>query len=395
MRLRDLLDVPELGLRPLGDPLPADRPVRGTMTTDLRDPGRYLVGGELVLTGLAWWRGPGDAEPFVRILVGAGVAALAAGEAELGSVPGDLVEACARHGLPLLAVDTSVGFTTITEHVSRRLSGSPAGEMATALERRRGAGAPVGGVEPGLRALLVSPSGRVLVDTTGEPPVPDAGTPLLRARAGAGSGPGPARVVVAGTPHALFPVAPPGPDGAPPPLDAAGPAGELLAVVGDPDRWPRRRVELLAATAGLVADERRRADAAGAAWRRLAREVVELARSGAPSAVVAARLDLLVPIPDAARGRPGAGRQVVVAVLERPGDGGGDAGVPPRADARAARLLLTDLVAGARERAGAAPGMPGAPGPVEGSPDGPAGAVVTEVDDEAVALLTPLPTTPA
>ncbi|WP_461110872.1 helix-turn-helix domain-containing protein [Streptomyces calidiresistens] len=388
MRLRDLLDVPGLGLRPLGEPPPPDRPVRGTMTTDLRDPGRYLVGGELVLTGLAWWRGPGDADPFVRILVGAGVAALAAGEAELGSVPADLVEACARHGLPLLAVDTSVGFATITEHVSRRLSGNPAGELAAALERGRRAGPRAGGIEPGLRARLVSPSGRVVVDTTGEPAPPDAGTLLRRAAAGGGGGPGPAGVIVAGVPHALLAVAPPGPGGTPPPLDAAGPAGELLAVVGDPGRWPRRRVDLLATTAGLLAEERDRVDAAGAAWRRLAREVIELARAGAPSADVAARLDLLVPLPGAPRARAGGGRQVVVARLGS--GGGGTAAGGGGSEARAARLLLTDLVAGARERAGTTAGNPDVPGPT-GLPDGPGGAVVTEVDGEAVALLAPFP----
>ncbi|MCE7082049.1 helix-turn-helix domain-containing protein [Streptomyces sp. ST2-7A] len=388
MRLRDLLDVPELGLRPLGGRLSADRPVRGTMTTDLRDPGRYLVGGELVLTGLAWWRGPGDAEPFVRILAGAGVAALAAGEAELGSVPPDLVEACARHGLPLLAVDTSVGFATITEYVSRRLSGTPAGELAAVLERRRRGGPLTGGPEPGPRARLVSPTGRITADTTGEPAPPELAALLLRARSGAvaAGGTAPARVTVAGVPHALFPVAPTGPDGAPPPLGAGGPAGELLAVVGDPAGWPRPRVELLVATAALLAEERRRADAAGAAWRRLAREVIELARSGASSAAVAARLDLLAPLPRRSGREPG-GRQVVVARVERDGqtDGSGT-----RSDARTARLLLTALLEDLRRGADTAGGAFGAPGSAE-APGGPAGAVVTEVDGEAVALLAPLP----
>ena len=87
------------------------------MTTDLRDPSRYLSGGELVLTGLAWRRAPEDSEPFVRILAAAGVAGLAAGEAELGTVPEDLVAACARHRLPLFAVTEYVAFATVTEHV--------------------------------------------------------------------------------------------------------------------------------------------------------------------------------------------------------------------------------------------------------------------------------------
>lgn len=68
MRLRALLDTDALGLRLLGGEDELDRTVRGVMTTDLRDPSRYLSGGELVLTGLAWRRDAADSEPFVRIL---------------------------------------------------------------------------------------------------------------------------------------------------------------------------------------------------------------------------------------------------------------------------------------------------------------------------------------
>src|SRR3954468_22931599 len=103
MRLRALLDTEALGLRLLSGREELDRTVRGVMTTDLRDPSRYLTGGELVLTGLAWRGGRADSEPFVRILVAAGVTALAAGEAGLPAIPEDLVAACARHRLPLLA----------------------------------------------------------------------------------------------------------------------------------------------------------------------------------------------------------------------------------------------------------------------------------------------------
>lgn len=56
MRLRALLETDALGLRLLGGEHELDRSVRGVMTTDLRDPSRYLTGGELVLTGLAWRR---------------------------------------------------------------------------------------------------------------------------------------------------------------------------------------------------------------------------------------------------------------------------------------------------------------------------------------------------
>lgn len=137
MRLRALLDTDALGLRLLGGGEELDRTVRGVMTTDLKDPSRYLSGGELVLTGLAWRRGPDDSERFVRILAAAGVAGLAAGEAELGSVPDDLVLACARHRLPLFAVDEDVAFASITEHVVRQVSTERAGDLAAVVERHR------------------------------------------------------------------------------------------------------------------------------------------------------------------------------------------------------------------------------------------------------------------
>lgn len=137
MRLRALLDTDALGLLLLGGEDELDRSVRGVMTTDLRDPSRYLAGGELVLTGLAWRRDEADSEPFVRLLVQAGVAALAAGTAELGGVPEDLIAACAKHRLPLLAVDESVAFATVTEHVVRQVSGERAGDLAAVVDRHR------------------------------------------------------------------------------------------------------------------------------------------------------------------------------------------------------------------------------------------------------------------
>ncbi|MEU5974871.1 PucR family transcriptional regulator ligand-binding domain-containing protein [Streptomyces sp. NPDC047315] len=172
MRLRALLENDALGLRLLGGEDELDRGVRGVMTTDLRDPSRYLSGGELVLTGLAWRHSPKDSEPFVRILVQAQVAGLAAGEAELGAVPDDLVAACARHRLPLFAVHESVAFATITEYVVRQVSGERAGDLAAVVDRHRRlmTSGPTGGgpevvldllgSDLDLRAWVLSPTGR-------------------------------------------------------------------------------------------------------------------------------------------------------------------------------------------------------------------------------------------
>ncbi|NED10332.1 PucR family transcriptional regulator ligand-binding domain-containing protein, partial [Streptomyces sp. SID9124] len=172
MRLRALLENDALGLRLLGGDEELDRSVRGVMTTDLRDPSRYLTGGELVLTGLAWRRDAEDSEPFVRILAGAGVAGLAAGEAELGDIPDDLVEACRRHRLPLFAVHETVAFATITEYVVRQVSGERAGDLAAVVDRHRRlmTSGPAGGgpevvldllgSDLDLHAWVLSPTGR-------------------------------------------------------------------------------------------------------------------------------------------------------------------------------------------------------------------------------------------
>ncbi|WP_179889009.1 PucR family transcriptional regulator ligand-binding domain-containing protein, partial [Streptomyces sp. f51] len=172
MRLRALLETDALGLRLLGGEDELDRTVRGVMTTDLRDPSRYLSGGELVLTGLAWHRDASDSEPFVRILAGAGVAGLAAGEAELGDIPADLVEACLHHRLPLFAVHETVAFATITEYVVRQVSGERAGDLAAVVDRHRRlmTSGPAGGgpevvldlltSDLDLRAWVLSPTGR-------------------------------------------------------------------------------------------------------------------------------------------------------------------------------------------------------------------------------------------
>jgi hypothetical protein len=126
--VRDLLGVPGLGLRLLTDVAGLDRAIGHVYTTDLPDPGRYLTPGDLVLTGMIWCREPGDAERFVQALTKGGALVLGAGEA-LGQVPPELIQACGRHGVTLLAVPPETSFAAVTEEVSRRLSGDRASAM--------------------------------------------------------------------------------------------------------------------------------------------------------------------------------------------------------------------------------------------------------------------------
>ncbi|MEU9488839.1 PucR family transcriptional regulator [Streptomyces decoyicus] len=315
MRLRALLDTPTLGLRLLGGEDELDRTVRGVMTTDLRDPSRYLSGGELVLTGLAWRREPDDSERFVRILATAGVAGLAAGEAELGSVPDDLVQACLRHRLPLFSVVEDVSFASITEHVVRQVSSERAGDLAAVVDRHRRlmTSGPTGGgpevvldllgSDLDLRAWVLSPTGRQIAGST----LADAGPPLsgeLAARlagehlAAARTGRrGPHRVTIetgdapGGATFSLFPVRHEGRD-----LRQTLLSDWLLAVEADAGDWSAERLDLLHGVTQLIAVERDRRDAARTVRRRLAQEVLELVQTGAPPAEIAARLRVAAPV---------------------------------------------------------------------------------------------------
>ncbi|MEY9939994.1 helix-turn-helix domain-containing protein [Streptacidiphilus sp. MAP5-3] len=109
------------------------REVTGVTSTDLQDPARYLRPGELVLTGLVWWR-PDDlvADPaaaaraagrFATALRSAEVAGLLAGEGTHGAVPAELAEACRTHGIPLLSVPAGTSFRAVTDRVYLRLWG--------------------------------------------------------------------------------------------------------------------------------------------------------------------------------------------------------------------------------------------------------------------------------
>ncbi|WP_277307459.1 PucR family transcriptional regulator [Spongiactinospora sp. TRM90649] len=111
-----------LGLSLLAGGEYLDREFTGVHITDLPDPGRYLGGGELVLTGLMWRTDPADSERFAEALRGAGVAAVGAGRARLGMIPDDLVRACAERGLPVFAVPEETSFREITEVLGARLT---------------------------------------------------------------------------------------------------------------------------------------------------------------------------------------------------------------------------------------------------------------------------------
>ncbi|MFF4522170.1 PucR family transcriptional regulator [Streptomyces bluensis] len=361
MRLRALLDTDALGLRLLGGEDELERTVRGVMTTDLRDPSRYLSGGELVLTGLAWRRDAADSEPFVQILVGAGVTALAAGEAELGHVPEDLITACDRHRLPLFAVSESVAFATITEHVVRQVSGERAGDLAAVVDRHRRmmTSGPAGGgpdvvldllgSDLDLGAWVLSPAGRLVASPrVGGPALPAdvcarlAAEHLAATRSGRR---GPHRVTVGTTTYSLFPVRGTGRTAAARDVRETVLSEWLLAVEADAGDWAEERLDLLQGVTQLIAVERDRREAARTVRRRLAQEVLELVQAGAAPAEIAARLRVAAPVL-----LPGLGAaphwQVVVARVEWDGADGADTVGGPVAQALLEEILAAPRAAG-------------------------------------------------
>jgi hypothetical protein len=311
VRVRELLDVPDLGLRLLTDVAGMDRAIVRVYTTDLPDPSRYLTQGDLVLTGLIWCRTPGDADRFVSALARAGVAALGAGEA-LGKVPDEVLQACGRHGVPLLAVPAETSFAAVTEEVGRRLSGDRATEMTRVLGRRRlllsavadGAGLDamfrLMSRELGAECWLLTGLGRVIGGTGPSLPRPLAlrlACEYLRADrmpatevSVVGEG--------AGT-YSLFGV------GGEPRI-----TGWFLACAGSEQDWPHELRESVAELATDVALERARLNAARTGDGKLAEAIVTLLASGGGDGAAPAEIASLM----RAAGLPPDGRYLVAAV---------------------------------------------------------------------------------
>ena len=311
MRVRELLDVPDLGLRLLTDIAGMDPAILRVYTTDLPDPSRYLSQGDLVLTGLIWCRTSGDADRFVSALARAGVAALGAGEA-LGKVPDEVLQACGRHGLPLLAVPAETSFAAVTEEVGRRLSGDRATEMTRVLGRRRlllsavadGAGLDamfrLMSRELGAECWLLTGLGRVIGGTGPSLPRPLAlrlACEYLRAdRMPA------AEVSVAGEgagTYSLFGV------GGEPRI-----TGWFLACAGSEQDWPHELRESVAELAADVALERARLNAARTGDGKLAEAIVTMLASGGGDGAAPAEIASLM----RAAGLPPDGRYLVAAV---------------------------------------------------------------------------------
>ncbi|MFI9272711.1 PucR family transcriptional regulator [Kitasatospora sp. NPDC052896] len=295
MRVRDLLapGAPRLRLLAAEDEL--DRQVSGVMTTDLHDPGRYLHGGELVLTGMLWRTAPEDSERFVRTLAAGGAVALAAGEAEVGPVPEDLIDACRRHRMPLLAVPDDIAFSTLTEFIGRQVSADRAADLAALVDRHRllvtAAGG--GGLDAVLNLLggdldldcwVLTPTGRVVAGPAEHLGAEDR-EQLVRAHLAAQRQRRrpPHRARLASGSYSLLPAA----------VDpeAEAPLSDwVLAIAGDVTEWTTKRQQLAENLSRLVAAERTRRDEGRRLRRRLADEVLTLLQRDADPAEISRTL---------------------------------------------------------------------------------------------------------
>jgi hypothetical protein len=143
--VRTVLDMPELRLTVRAGADLLGREITRIYGTELADPGRFLSGGELVLTGLLWLRGAEDVPSFVAALADRGVAALIACDADTGVIPPALVDECVRRDVPLLEASVDLSFADVIERVGTALAAQRAGRAHPG----RLVSAVAGGAEPG------------------------------------------------------------------------------------------------------------------------------------------------------------------------------------------------------------------------------------------------------
>jgi PucR family transcriptional regulator, purine catabolism regulatory protein len=187
--VRNLADDPALGLRLLAGAGAADRTVAGAHTTDLDQPARYLLPGELVLTNGLWTEHV-DGATWAAEVATAGAVAIGFGLADHHpEVPPELRAACEELGLPLLEVPEDLSFSMIAAAAAD--GGDPSGlrlqlSRTRRLLQRLGAGGGHAALldflrhETRLDVWLVGPGGRAPERCD---PVPDPDLARQAARA--------------------------------------------------------------------------------------------------------------------------------------------------------------------------------------------------------------------
>jgi hypothetical protein len=289
--LSELFDAPELRLRLLHAARGAyDHPIGRLITTDLLEPGNYLNGGELVLTGLVWRRSAADSETFVASVAGRGATTILAGKALLGAVPDDLLDACRRHQVTLVEVPTEVAFADVTEYVAAAGSADTGARLSASLVRQRQLLSAIASgrsldeltarisTEIGHDCRVITSTGRHVVPGPG--PLDDDTLDAITRRfltadrtpAVAGAG---------GASYSLFPIG----SGLGNRLTAW-----LLVVDGDHTQWSRAHVEAVQELCAIAALDRVRRDEGRLALRPLVADALALVESGGSQAEIATHL---------------------------------------------------------------------------------------------------------
>ncbi|MFE4055457.1 PucR family transcriptional regulator [Streptomyces sp. NPDC059096] len=190
--LADLLADRTLGLRGIAGPQDdGSQVVQWVHTSEMADPYPYLLGGELLLTAGVQLT-DAYADTYVGRVVEAGAAALGFGVTPVyDTVPTALVDACDRHGLPLLEVPPRTPFTAVVRAVWRLMAEARHRELRRVTRAQQGLAAAAARQDPvpavlhqlavGLdgRAVLFAPDGAEL-HSTGRSPSPGARTALAR-----------------------------------------------------------------------------------------------------------------------------------------------------------------------------------------------------------------------
>lgn len=170
-------------------------------TSEMADPYPYLLGGELLLSAGLTLKDP---DAYVARLVEAGAAALGFGVTPVfDTVPRALIEACDRHGLPLVEVPPETPFTTIARAVWQLMAEARHRELRRVTRAQQALATAAARPDPvpavlhqlaaqlGGRAVLLSADGEEL-HAAGRRPAPDVGAALARLTRVVGAGPRPA-----------------------------------------------------------------------------------------------------------------------------------------------------------------------------------------------------------
>ncbi|MER6051831.1 PucR family transcriptional regulator [Streptomyces sp. NPDC001793] len=190
LRISDLLARPGLHLALTYDVPPGllSRTIEAATVSDLLVPGRWLQGGELLMTiGLLLPMEPAACRAYVRDVTEGGAAALALGLGQglpYQEAPEPLVTAAREAGLPLLTVPDEVPFIAVTKAVfdARATEQREVLQRAFATQRRLTAAAATSdGLQPmlaewtaatGVGATVLDPLGRQLATAGQEPRTP-------------------------------------------------------------------------------------------------------------------------------------------------------------------------------------------------------------------------------